>query len=126
MTNANGQVRQFPCYPQLMRDWLYSRFGTQRHGVKLLARAADVSRHTADNWLRGRAAPQGDNLLDLIASDPSLGDALMQAARERARHRFPTDRRTQRHLTAVTDAHYLSQRQVSDETSSGLRVGVHK
>ncbi len=56
-----------------VRDVLRQEFGRFRNGVKLLAQAAGgVSPRSAENWLNGRATPQLESLVELMANCDAL------------------------------------------------------
>jgi hypothetical protein len=73
----------FPTYPQLIGGFLRERFAPLRHAEKLLARSARVSPRTAENWLRGECAPQGEALLNLLAECDGLADLILAEAGRR-------------------------------------------
>jgi hypothetical protein len=70
-------------YPEIMAAYFRERFAPLRHASELLARIARVSPRTAENWLRGECAPQGEALLNLIGECDDLGARIMAAAAER-------------------------------------------
>lgn len=70
-------------YAPFMRDYLAEKFGSLKCGAKLLARAAHVSPRTAENWLSGICAPQGQALLHLISECDDLADRLIKNAKSR-------------------------------------------
>ena len=70
-------------YPEVMAVFFRERFAPLRHAEKILARMAHVSPRTAENWLSGTCAPQGEALLNLIAECDGLADCIMAAAAER-------------------------------------------
>ncbi|AQS89439.1 hypothetical protein A0U93_10195 [Neoasaia chiangmaiensis] len=61
---------------------LRRRFGSERHGAKLIARAADVSPRTARNWMAGSCVPRGDELMRLMSECDELAEAIFQKVRE--------------------------------------------
>ena len=55
------------------------------HAAKRLGRAARVSPRTAQNWMSGRCAPRGEELVTLLAADQGLFLALLGLAAARRR-----------------------------------------
>lgn len=76
-------------FHDIVSDFVRSRYATVRNGVKLLARHANVSPRTAENWLDGYNAPASESLLNLMAACPELEAAITQsiATRRAALHR---------------------------------------
>lgn len=70
-------------YPEFVCGFLRERFSPLRHAEKLLARAARVSPRTAENWLRGQCAPQGEALLNLMAECDGLAELILAEAKAR-------------------------------------------
>ena len=52
--------------------WVHGHYGPLRNAAKLLARDANVSPRTAENYLHGRHAPSGDALVTLMARNAEL------------------------------------------------------
>jgi hypothetical protein len=94
---GNDDVMQPVPYPVLVGGVLRARFGMLRHAEKLLARVARVSPRTAENWLRGQCAPQGEALLHLMAECDELAAEILA---EVARRRAPQVQTNQRESTA--------------------------
>jgi hypothetical protein len=69
-----------------MAAYFRERFLPLRYAAELLARKARVSPRTAENWLRGECAPQGEALLNLMAECHDLADILCAAAAKRKGH----------------------------------------
>jgi hypothetical protein len=76
-------VGQATPYPSLVGDYLRDRFSPLRHAEKLLARAARVSPRTAENWLRGECAPNGEALVNLIGECEGLAEVILAEAERR-------------------------------------------
>lgn len=61
-------------------------YSGRRHAAKILARDAKTSFRTAQNWLQGISAPNGESLIELIASCRSVREAVSRMiAEKRAR-----------------------------------------
>ena len=54
-------------YAASVHDVLAREYGPLRNAAKLLARDADVSPRTAENWLQGKCAPRMDECIRLMA-----------------------------------------------------------
>lgn len=74
--HGNDAMTHHIAYPTLVGGVLRERFGGVRHAEKLLARLAGVSPRTAENWLRDACAPQGEQLLRLMAECDELAAAI--------------------------------------------------
>lgn len=61
---------------------LQREYAPLRHAAKILARKADVSPRTAENWLAGTCAPRGDELLRLMASCDALAAEINKLVEE--------------------------------------------
>ena len=69
-------------YATVVLPYIQQAYGQQRHGKKMLAQAANVSPRTAENWLAGNNAPDGESLLNLFARCDGLFDAVAKAIEE--------------------------------------------
>ena len=68
-------------YAAVVLPFIQNAYGA-RHGKKALARDANVSPRTAENWLAGNNAPDGESLLNLFARCDGLFDAVARAIEE--------------------------------------------
>jgi len=75
-------------YSDVVRGVLDIKYRPLRNASKLLARQARVSHRTAENWLAGKNAPNGDALVKLMAHNDELAAEIfalvaeMRAARK--------------------------------------------
>jgi hypothetical protein len=75
MTNEN---RLTPAsLTEMLGRILQKNWGTRRYGAKLLAEAMDVNERTANNLLEGRNAPSAVNLINLMAIDFDVFQAVV-------------------------------------------------
>lgn len=81
--NNSGEKVSVETYPEVIAAFLRTKFAPMRNSEKLLARLARVSPRTAENWLRGNCAPQGEALLNLMAECDGLADRILHAVNER-------------------------------------------
>ena len=58
-------------------------YGSLPHAAKLLARHARTSYRTAENWLAGICAPNGEKLVNLMAECQVLADEVNRLVAER-------------------------------------------
>lgn len=72
-------------YSSLIHGVLQEEFAPLRHARKLLARKGGVSPRTAENWLSGACAPQGEQLLSLMAECDRLSAAILAEVERRKR-----------------------------------------
>jgi hypothetical protein len=70
-------------YPDLVGGFLRQRFGMLRGAEKRLARMAQCSPRTTENWLRGACAPGGEHLLNLMAECDELAAEVMAEVQRR-------------------------------------------
>jgi hypothetical protein len=59
-------------YGELIHDVLMREYGSHRHAAKVLARDAGTTPRTAQNWLDGTNAPNGDKLINLMGQCEAL------------------------------------------------------
>lgn len=57
---------------EIVLDHIEVHYAPLRHAREKLARAANVTPHSARNWLRRQCVPQADNLGEFIKNDPVL------------------------------------------------------
>jgi hypothetical protein len=78
--NCVNSTPKFPekrmSYASTVHDVLNREYGPLRNAAKILARKADVSSRTAQNWLHGKCAPRGDELIRLMAECGALKDEI--------------------------------------------------
>lgn len=70
-------------YGDVVHDVIRRQFAPLKHAAKLLARAAGTTPRTAENWLAGSHAPNGDKLLNLMAECDELADEIFRVVAER-------------------------------------------
>ena len=63
-------------YGEAVRAVLLREFGSLRHAAELIARLANTTPRTVENWLAGRCAPQGAALLNLCATCKAVDDEM--------------------------------------------------
>jgi hypothetical protein len=85
-TRNNLREKMNTTYNDIIGSYLRERFAPLRHATKIIARIGRVSPRTAENWLSGTHAPQGEALLNLIGECDDLGARIMAAAAERKGH----------------------------------------
>ncbi len=68
---------------ETVTDVLRREFGPLRHAAKLVARAARATPRTAEAWLAGLQAPQGEHIVNLMAECDALAEAINNLVRER-------------------------------------------
>ncbi len=71
-------------YQDRIHDVLQREFGARRHAAKIVARLANVSPRTAENWMQRLCAPQGAALLNLMSNCEAV-EAEMARLRQLAR-----------------------------------------
>lgn len=104
---VNGSAAE---YGEVVTAYLRREYGPLKSAAKILARVADVTVRTAENWIGGLCAPQGAPLLRLMANDPAFRaeiEALLDQIHERQRAAAGTSHAiTARHrsLVAALDA----------------------
>ena len=82
-------MAQSVAYPDLVCTVLRARFGMLRGAEKRLARLAGVSPRTVANWLQANCAPQGEQLLTLMAECDDLALAILAEVARRRRDGGP-------------------------------------
>lgn len=70
-------------YPDIVWEVLHERFAPLRNASKVLARMVGVSPRTAENWLTRENAPQGEQLLTLMAECDGLAERIMAEVERR-------------------------------------------
>jgi hypothetical protein len=70
-------------YNDVVLGYIKRIFGPLKHAAKLLARASGATPRTAENWLAGEHAPNGENLVQLMAECSDLADEIMALVAER-------------------------------------------
>ena len=66
---------------------IWREFGRMKGGAKLAARAANVSERSTENWFAEKNAPNGEQLLELMASSDAIADEVLRLVAERRRAR---------------------------------------
>jgi len=74
-------------YSDAVVDVLRREYGPLKHATKLLARHARTSPRTAENWLAGSHAPNGEKLINLMAVCDALADEVNRLVAERRKER---------------------------------------
>ena len=70
-------------YAATVHSVLQREYRPLRNATKILARQANVSPKTAQNWIDGVCAPRGDELLSLMASCDALAAEINRLVQER-------------------------------------------
>lgn len=70
-------------YSDVVHDVIRRNYAPLKHAAKLLARAAGTTPRTAENWLAGSHAPNGEKLLNLMAACDELADEVNRLVAER-------------------------------------------
>lgn len=70
-------------YGDVVHDVIRRRFAPLKHAAKLLARAAGTTPRTAENWLAGSHAPNGEKLVNLMADCQELAEEINRLVAER-------------------------------------------
>lgn len=74
-------------YSEAVLTAITREYGKRPNAAKLLARHARTSYRTAENWLAGICAPNGEKLVDLMANCEPLADEVMRLVAERRTQR---------------------------------------
>jgi len=70
-------------YGDVVHDVIRRHYAPLKHAAKILARAAGTTPRTAENWLAGSHAPNGEKLLNLMAACNELADEVNRLVAER-------------------------------------------
>lgn len=70
-------------YSDTVFNVLRREYAPLKHAAKLLARHARTTPRTAENWLAGTHAPNGEKLINLMAECETLADEINQLIAER-------------------------------------------
>lgn len=70
-------------YSDVVVDVLRREYGPLKHAAKLLARHAKTTPRTAENWLAGTNAPNGEKLINLMAECNTLADEINRLIHDR-------------------------------------------
>jgi hypothetical protein len=70
-------------YGDVVHEVIRRQFGPLKHAAKLLARAAGTTPRTAENWLAGSHAPNGEKLVNLMADCQELAEEINRLVAER-------------------------------------------
>jgi len=90
--NSVHRVRNFSGKSKVVTATTYSNtvfrviqreYAPLKHAAKLLARHAGTTPRTAENWLAGTHAPNGEKLLNLMAECATLADEVNRLVAER-------------------------------------------
>jgi hypothetical protein len=76
--NAVAATYSATVFPVMQRE-----YAPLKHAAKLLARHARTTPRTAENWLAGTHAPNGEKLLNLMAECTDLADEVNRLVAER-------------------------------------------
>lgn len=74
-------------YGEAVFQVIRREYAPLKNAAKLLARAARTTPRTAENWLAGTHAPNGEKLVNLMAECEPLADEVMRLVEERRRAR---------------------------------------
>lgn len=75
--------RMSATYNDVVFSYIRREFAPLRHAAELLARAAGATPRTAKAWLAGDHAPNGENLMTLMASCEDLHTEISRLVAER-------------------------------------------
>jgi hypothetical protein len=70
-------------YSDVVLEVLRREYGPLKNATKLLARHARTTPRTAENWLAGTHAPNGEKLINLMAACESLVEEIQRLIAER-------------------------------------------
>ncbi len=70
-------------YRDVATGYFREKWAPLKNAAQLVARLAHTSPRTAENWLAGEAAPNGDTLITLMAADPEFAEKIMQLIEDR-------------------------------------------
>jgi len=70
-------------YSDVVLGVLRREYAPLKHAAKLLARHARSTPRTAESWLAGTHAPNGEKLVNLMAECPALADEVNRLVAER-------------------------------------------
>lgn len=70
-------------YGDVVHQVIRRKYAPLKHAAKLLARAAGTTPRTAENWLAGSHAPNGEKLMNLMASCDELAAEIARLVAER-------------------------------------------
>ncbi len=70
-------------YRDVASGYFREKWAPMKNAAQLVARLAHTSPRTAENWLAGDAAPNGDTLITLMAADPDFAEKIMKLIEER-------------------------------------------
>lgn len=70
-------------YEEAVNGVIRRQFAPLKHAAKILARLSGASPRTAENWLAGSHAPNGEKLLNLMATCPELADEVNRVVVQR-------------------------------------------
>jgi len=70
-------------YNDVVLGYIKRTLGPLKHAAKLLARASGTTPRNAENWLAGVHAPNGENLVELMAECSDLADEINRLVAER-------------------------------------------
>ena len=86
---------------EVIRNALQQDFGQQRHATKRIARAAEASERSAENWMSGKGIPGGIHLLRLMSQSPTLAAEVRRITAMEAEQ----DPDTERAISAAVQAY---------------------
>jgi hypothetical protein len=69
-------------FTEVVSGVLQRHYGPMRCGRKVVARIAETSHRTADNWFAGRNAPKGPELIRLMAANDELKAEILRLVEE--------------------------------------------
>jgi hypothetical protein len=81
--HGDAAVLTATTYNDVVLGYIKRTFGPRKHAAKLLARASGATPRTCENWLSGEHAPNGENLVQLMAECSDLADEIMALVAER-------------------------------------------
>jgi Meiotically up-regulated gene 113 len=70
-------------YNDIICNFIDAKYGGLRNAERLISQDAKSTPKSARNWLQRSCAPNGENLLNLMAANPGLTELLLMAVEKR-------------------------------------------
>ena len=83
--NTSRQQKHNIRYAEVMHTAIEALYAPMKGAAKILAQACDTHPNTTANWLRKRNAPNGEQLVALMAADPEIETTILDLVRARRR-----------------------------------------
>ncbi|CAI3949200.1 hypothetical protein [Commensalibacter communis] len=89
---ANEQ--QLQTYKEAILEVIYQEYGVLKCGAKILANEISISSRTVERWFYKKSAPNGEQLLKLMAANEVIFNKVLELVRERKqlKQRFKMDK----------------------------------